>query len=135
MALNAFKYILISSREVGRKAAAPSFPEHVRSVRDKMTESSPEGSFQCCFSGACSVTYKNNRLSLKVFRSMFGHFPLPYSYLCIFNSEIQRKTDMAGKITSMSKIKQVLIMHRNGMSNRKIASALSIDKCTVGIVI
>lgn len=38
---------------------------------------------------------------------------------------------MAGKITSMSKIKQVLIMHRNGMSNRKIASALSIDKCTV----
>ena len=25
---------------------------------------------------------------------------------------------MAGKITSMSKIKQVLIMHRNGMSNR-----------------
>lgn len=38
---------------------------------------------------------------------------------------------MAGKITSMSKIKQVLIMHRNGMSNRKIASALGIDKCTV----
>ena len=37
---------------------------------------------------------------------------------------------MAGKITSMSKIKHVLIMHRNGMSNRKIASALGIDKCT-----
>lgn len=26
---------------------------------------------------------------------------------------------MAGKITSMNKIKQVLIMHRNGISNRK----------------
>ena len=26
------------------------------------------------YSGACSVTYKNNRQSLKVFRSMFGHF-------------------------------------------------------------
>lgn len=38
---------------------------------------------------------------------------------------------MAGKITSMSKIKQVLLMHRNGMSNRKIAATLSIDKCTV----
>ena len=38
---------------------------------------------------------------------------------------------MAGKITSMSKIKQVLLMHRNGMSNRKIATAIGIDKCTV----
>lgn len=38
---------------------------------------------------------------------------------------------MTGKIISMNKIKQVLIMHRNGMSNRKIASALGIDKCTV----
>ena len=38
---------------------------------------------------------------------------------------------MAGKITSMNKIKQILIMHRNGISNRKIAFALGIDKCTV----
>ena len=38
---------------------------------------------------------------------------------------------MAGKITSMSKIKQVLLMHRNGMSNRKIAEAVGLDKCTV----
>ena len=84
-----------------------------------------------CFSGACSVTCKNNRLFLKVFRSMFGHFSLSSSYLCRSTFEIQRKTDMAGKITSMSKIKQVLLMHRNGMSNRKIAATLSIDKCTV----
>lgn len=38
---------------------------------------------------------------------------------------------MAGKITSMSKIKQVLLMHRNGMSNRAIAKTIGLDKCTV----
>ena len=31
----------------------------------------------------------------------------------------------------MSKIKQVLLMHRNGMSNRAIAKAAELDKCTV----
>ncbi len=131
MALNAFKYIFICLRESGWKAAALVFPEHVRSVLSKETELSPEGSRRCYFSGACSVTCKNNRLFLKVFRSMFGHFSLSSSYLCRSTFEIQRKTDMAGKITSMSKIKQVLLMHRNGMSNRKIAATLSIDKCTV----
>lgn len=65
-----------------------------------------------------------------IFRSMFGHFFPSYSYLCCSNNERQRKTDMAGKITSMNKIKQVLIMYRNGISNRKIASAPGIDKCT-----
>ena len=38
---------------------------------------------------------------------------------------------MAGKNTSMSKIKQVLLMHRNGMSNRTIAKTIGLDKCTV----
>ena len=31
----------------------------------------------------------------------------------------------------MSKIKQVLLMHRNGMSNRAIAKTLGLDKYTV----
>ena len=31
----------------------------------------------------------------------------------------------------MSKIKQVLLMHRNGMSNRTIAKTIGLDKCTV----
>ena len=31
----------------------------------------------------------------------------------------------------MSKIKQVLLMHRNGMSNRAIAKTIGLDKCTV----
>jgi transposase len=38
---------------------------------------------------------------------------------------------MAGTITSMSKIKQVLIMHKQGMSNRDIAKEIKIDKGTV----
>lgn len=38
---------------------------------------------------------------------------------------------MAGKITSMSKIKQVLIMHTQGMSNRDIAEEAGLNKCTV----
>ena len=38
---------------------------------------------------------------------------------------------MAGKITSMSKIKQVFLMHRNGLSNRAIAKTIGLDKCTV----
>jgi len=38
---------------------------------------------------------------------------------------------MAGKITSMSKIKQVLIMHTQGMSNRDIAEEAGLNKFTV----
>lgn len=38
---------------------------------------------------------------------------------------------MAGKIVRMSKVKQMLLLHQQGMSNRKIAGELSIDKETV----
>ena len=38
---------------------------------------------------------------------------------------------MAGKITNMSKIKQVLIMHKQGHSNRSIAKMIGMNKCTV----
>ena len=62
---------------------------------------------------------------------MFVHFSLSSVYLCDPILGNQRKTDMAGKITPMSKIKQVLLMHRDGISNRKIAEVLGIDKCTV----
>lgn len=131
MALNALKYIFISSRETGGGAAVSTFPEHIRSVILTLTEKCPEARFRCYYSGAYSVNGKNNRLSFKVFRSMLGHFSLSSLYLCASHPERQRQTDMAGKITSMSKIKQVLLMHRNGMSNRKIATAIGIDKCTV----
>lgn len=39
---------------------------------------------------------------------------------------------MAGTIISMSKIKQLLQLHRQGVSNRKIASLIGINRETVG---
>ncbi|WP_157363969.1 LuxR C-terminal-related transcriptional regulator, partial [Alkaliflexus imshenetskii] len=38
---------------------------------------------------------------------------------------------MAGKIKDMSKVKQMLRLHQNGVSNRQIATELSINKETV----
>jgi transposase len=38
---------------------------------------------------------------------------------------------MAGKVTAMSKIKQLLQLHESGVSNRKIAGLLGLDKGTV----
>jgi transposase len=38
---------------------------------------------------------------------------------------------MAGKITDMSKIKQLLQLHESGLSNRRIANDLSLDRDTV----
>ena len=38
---------------------------------------------------------------------------------------------MAGKITDMSKLKQVLQLHENGASNRSVASQLGLYKETV----
>jgi len=38
---------------------------------------------------------------------------------------------MAGKVTEMSKIKQLIQLHESGVSNRRIAKALSIDRETV----
>jgi predicted ATPase len=38
---------------------------------------------------------------------------------------------MAGKITSMSKIKQLIQLHESGVSNRQIARTLSLNKGTV----
>ena len=38
---------------------------------------------------------------------------------------------MAGKVKDMSKVKQMLRLHQNGVSNRQIATELSINKETV----
>ena len=71
---------------------------------------------------------KLNMLNLNVFRSKPVHFFIS-GYLCVLS--LRHKGNMAGKITSMSKIKQVLIMHTQGMSNRDIASEIGLNKCTV----
>jgi transposase len=42
---------------------------------------------------------------------------------------------MAGKVTRMSKIKQLIQLHESGVSNRRIAQALSLDRETVNIYI
>jgi DNA-binding CsgD family transcriptional regulator len=38
---------------------------------------------------------------------------------------------MAGKVTTMSKIKQLIQLHANGVSNRQIAKQLALNKGTV----
>jgi len=38
---------------------------------------------------------------------------------------------MAGKVTEMSTVKQLLRLHESGVSNRQIAKDLSLDKDTV----
>jgi transposase len=42
---------------------------------------------------------------------------------------------MAGKVTEMSKIKQVIQLHESGVSNRRIAQALSLNRETVNTYI
>lgn len=104
MAQNAYNYKL---KGMSRPAAWPSastFPEHARS-RGKL-----------------------NTLNLNVFRPKSVHF-LICGYLCVL--QLRHKGDMAGRITSMSKIKQVLIMHSQGVSNRDIATEIGLNKCTV----
>lgn len=72
MALNAFKYIFASAREAGGGAAAPTFPDHVRSLGRGVTESRPERPCLCHFSGACSFTCKTKALS---FKNVFYELP------------------------------------------------------------
>lgn len=40
---------------------------------------------------------------------------------------------MAGKVKDMSKVKQMLRLHQNGVSNRQIATELSINKETFNV--
>ncbi|MFA5642199.1 MAG: hypothetical protein WC945_05655 [Bacteroidales bacterium] len=58
------------------------------------------------------------------------HFFYLWDYLYV-SEKLRHKGAMAGIITDMSKIKQVLIMHKNGTSNRQIAKAVELNKCTV----
>jgi transposase len=44
---------------------------------------------------------------------------------------LKYKKTMAGKVTAMSKVKQLLQLHESGLSNRRIAKSLSLDRETV----
>ena len=59
-------------------------------------------------------------LLFNIFRSIPVHYFYLWDYLCV-RDKLRYKGVMAGVITDMSKIKQVLIMHKNGISNRQIA--------------
>ena len=94
----------------------------------------------------CHPKMKDKGLAILVFRSIATHLvPLiafrsiatqsnaTSLYLCALNltgNKLMHKT-MAGKITEMSKLKQILQLHESGVSNRSIASQLGIYKETV----
>ena len=68
---------------------------------------------------------ESNWLEEREKRSKSVHF-----CLANFAASPNRGT-MTGKTKEMSKIKQLLIMHRDGRSNRSIAKDLGMDKETV----
>lgn len=87
------------------------FPEHIRSL-DKACRELPSG------------------MSIAFFRSMSVHFLAGLPVLCC--QETNSKAPMAGKITEMSTIKQVLLLKKQGYSNRRISRELGdINKETV----
>jgi transposase len=54
-----------------------------------------------------------------------------FDYLLYFDLTIKIPEAMAGKVTQMSKIKQLLQLHESGESNRQIAKTLGLNKGTV----
>ena len=95
------------------------FPEHVRSLFE--------------ISSFVISTFRSipvHGLALFIFRSIPVHSNVQ-SYLCSFKIAQLSKGKMAGKPASMSKIKQVLQLSENGVSNRQIAKDLDINKETV----
>jgi len=95
------------------------FPEHVRSLLE--------------ISSFVINTFRSipvHGLALFIFRSIPVHSNVP-SYLCSLKITQQSKGKMAGKPASMSRIKQVLQLSENGVSNRQIAKDLDINKETV----
>ena len=71
----------------------------------------------------------HNALTAHVFRNISVHFSMVFRYpgRDILNSE----TTMAGKPISMSDFKQAILLKKQGVSNRRIAEHLGINKDTV----
>lgn len=67
-----------------------------------------------------TITHKKRSISVHFFATIF---------LC--TNCIEKNEAMAGKTKEMSKVKQMLRLHQNGVSNRQIAAELSINKETV----
>ena len=102
------------------------FPEHTRSLDGGSAKIAPETpSFP---EHTRSLSHEVIALNSNVFRSIPVHFSTKFRNLC---QNIKSKGYMAGKATKMSKIKQVLLLHAEGYSNRKIAAELQLNKGTV----
>jgi len=126
MAQNAYNIIFLKVSQQAARPSASTFPEQTRSLGWGQY---PECRSAIIFPEHARSVVGQTPLIVNAFRSKPVHFSLSREYLCVF---LQRhKGDMAGKITSMSKIKQVLILHKQGMSNRDIALEIGINKCTV----
>ena len=70
-----------------------------------------------------------NALSAYVFRSISVHFSMVLRYLGKTNTKPE--ITMAGKPISMSDFKQAILLKKQGVSNRRIADQLGINKETV----
>lgn len=70
-----------------------------------------------------------NALKAGIFRSISVHLPMVLRYLGKNNTDPE--TTMAGKPISMSDFKQAILLRKQGLSNRKIAESLGINKETV----
>lgn len=111
-------------------------PEHIRSV-PRFSGAYP---FTCpCHSASAAHRIwipedirsflEYNHLSGNVFRHISVHIPMVFRYLGKENTETE--ITMAGKPISMSDFKQAILLKKQGMSNRSIATALGINKETV----
>ena len=123
----AFKSISIILTTCGRIGAVSTFPEHARSLVGNCMHTAV---FSSKIPEHGHSTRQPTTLPINIFRSMPVHFFYLWDYLYV-SEKLRHKGAMAGTITDMSKIKQVLIMHKNGTSNRQIAKAVELNKCTV----
>ena len=119
--------IKIPVRKADYAHRRPNFPEHIGTGHSWM-------SFRSGFPGhgGTTVFYYSgiSQMLAERIRSNEGQI-LPVFYEPCENERNTHK-DMAGKITSMSKIKQSLLLHRQGYSLRRIAESLGgISKNTV----
>lgn len=123
----ASKSISIIIPTCGRIGAVSTFPEHARSHLGNCMHTAV---FSSKIPEHCHSTRQSTTLPISIFRSMPVHFFYLWDYLYV-SENLRHKGAMAGIITDMSKIKQVLIMHKNGTSNRQIAKAVELNKCTI----
>ena len=64
-------------------------------------------------------------------RSISVHFSAHFMYIACGDVSNIQYTTMAGRTKEMSQIKQLLLLKKDGVSNRKVAAIVGINKDTV----